>query len=315
MSSNIYDLIIIGAGAAGLTASIYAGRYGLKVAIFDKLTPGGQLAETPLIENYPGFKAISGPELSNLMKEQAIAAGTEFFEVTEITDIQKENNQFKIVTADIQEFTAHAVILAMGSHPRKLQVPGEEEFLGRGVSYCALCDAPFFKNKRVMVVGGGNTAVVSAKYLSDLGSAVRLVHRKSTTRGEEVIKKELMAQNVTFHWNTVIKEIRGKDKVKAVSLETKGKVQEIEIDGIFIHIGEVPNNDLAKKLGLELDSQGFVKVGDCAETSIPGIFAAGDLTGGILQVSTAVGKGTIAAVNAYLYIKGGWYGDGEKTKE
>jgi len=308
----VYDLIIIGAGAAGLTAGIYAGRYGLKVAIFDKLSAGGQLALTPLIENYPGYKAISGPELAKLMKEQAETAGAEIYELEEVIDIKKENDKFQVLTAMGNEFLAQAIILTVGSAPRKLEVPGEKEFTGRGVSYCALCDAAFFKKKRVIVVGGGNTAIVSAKYLSDLGSDVALVHRKATTRGEETLKKELMQQNVQFYWNTVIKQIEGENKVNKIVLETEGHLKEIEIDGVFIHIGEVPTNSLAQKIGINLDSEGFIIVNERAETNLPGIFAAGDITGGILQVATAVGKGTTAAVNAYLYIKGGWYGEQKK---
>jgi thioredoxin reductase (NADPH) len=307
-----YDIIIVGAGAAGLTAGIYTGRYGLKVAIFDKLMAGGQLALTPLIENYPGYKAIPGPELATLMKDHAIAAGAEILEVEEVLDIYKEPEFFRISTVNGTEFKARAVILAQGSTPRKLCVEGEAELMGRGVSYCALCDAQFFKKKRVIVVGGGNTAVVSAKYLSDLGSDVSLVHRKSTTRGEETIKKELIAQNVKFHWNTVIKAIKGDTKVKSVVLDTQGRQQEIPIDGVFIHIGEDPNNALAKKIGLKLDAEGFIAVNEKCETSMKGVFAAGDCTGGIFQVSTAVGKGTTAAVNAYLFIKGGWYGEQKK---
>jgi len=309
-----YDVIIVGAGAAGLTAGIYAGRYGLRVAIFDKLTAGGQLALTPLIENYPGYKAIPGPELATLMKEHAIAAGVELFELEEVLDIHQQGDFFNVTTSE-NEFTARAIILTVGSTPKKLQIPGEAEFTGRGVSYCALCDAPFFKKKRVMVVGGGNTAVVSAKYLSDIGSQVSLIHRKGTTRGEETIKKELIAQNVGFYWNSIVKEIKGENKVKSVIIDTQGRLQEVPIDGIFIHIGEIPTNGLAKQLGLALDSDGFIVVNDKCETSMKGIFAAGDITGGILQVSTAVGKGTIAAVNVYLYLKGGdWYGD-QKVKE
>ncbi len=307
--TNHYDLIIVGAGAAGLTAGIYAGRYGLKVAIFEKLTAGGQLALTPLIENYPGYKAISGPELADLMKEHAEEAGAELFEVIEVVKIKKQNDGFNITTADNQEFTTKAIILTVGSMPRKLGIPGEQELIGRGVSYCAICDAPFFKNKRVIVVGGGNTALVSAKYLSDLGTNVHLVHRRSTTRGEETIKQELMKQNVQFHWNSILKEIKGQDKVAAVTIDTQGTTQEVEIDGVFIHIGEVPTNSLALQLGINLDPEGFIVVNNKAETNIQGIFAAGDITGGVLQVSTAVGEGTIAAVSAYLYIKGGWYGD------
>jgi thioredoxin reductase (NADPH) len=307
--ANEYDVIIIGAGAAGLTAGIYAGRYGLRVAIFDKLMAGGQLALTPLIENYPGYKAISGPELADLMKAHAEAAGATLFELEEVEDIEKTNGLFKVTTVNEERYTAKALILTVGSMPRKLGVAGEQEFTGRGVSYCALCDAPFFKKKKVIVVGGGNTAVVSAKYLADLGSDVRLVHRRATTRGEETLKKELMAQNVQFFWNSVVKEVKGEEKVSSVTIDTQGVLQELATDGIFIHIGEVPTNELAKKLGLELDAEGFVKINNHAETNLPGVFAAGDITGGILQVSTAVGEGTIAAVNAYLYIKGGWYGE------
>ncbi|MHA1276203.1 MAG: thioredoxin-disulfide reductase [Candidatus Helarchaeota archaeon] len=307
--SKGYDIIIIGAGAAGLTAAIYSGRYGVKVAILEKLTAGGQLALTPLIENYPGYKAISGPDLAEHMKEHAEAAGAELFELVEVVNIQKEEDLFKITTADAQEFTAKAIILTTGSVPRKLGIPGEDEFLGRGVSYCAICDAPFFKEKKVVVVGGGNTAVVSAKYLAELGSEVRLVHRRATTRGEATIRKELQAQDVQFFWNSVVKEVKGNEKVTSITIDRHGKVQEIETDGLFIHVGEIPTNELAKKLQLELDEEGFVKINTKAETNIEGVFAAGDLTGGILQVSTAVGEGTIAAVNAYLYLRGGsWYG-------
>ncbi|MFX1293942.1 MAG: NAD(P)/FAD-dependent oxidoreductase [Promethearchaeota archaeon] len=308
MAKN-YDLIIIGAGAAGLTAGIYAGRYGLKVAIFEKLTAGGQLALTPIIENYPGYKTITGPELAGLMKTQAEEAGAEIFEITEVIDIKKENSGFKIITADMQEFTARTIILTVGSNPRKLSVPGEEKFTGRGVSYCALCDAPFFRDKKVIVVGGGNTAVVSAKYLSDLASNVSLVHRRSTTRGEETIKQELIKQNVQFFWNSVVKEIKGEKKVNSVTIDTQGELKNVMTDGIFVNIGELPTNTLANKLELELDSEGFVVVNKHAKTSMKGVFAAGDITGGVLQVSTAVGEGTVAAVNAYLYIKGGWYGE------
>ncbi|NVM55143.1 MAG: FAD-dependent oxidoreductase [Candidatus Helarchaeota archaeon] len=311
--SRSYDLIIVGAGAAGLAAGIYAGRYGLKTAIFDKVMAGGELALTPLIENYPGFKAIAGPELVDLMKEHAEVAGADVREVEEVVDIQKNGAIFRVLTVNNEEFTAKAIILTVGSEPRKLEVPGEVDFIGRGVSYCAMCDAPFFKHKKVLVVGGGNTAVVSAKYLSDLESDVSLVHRRGTTRGEETIKQELIKQNVKFLWNTTVKEIKGTEKVKAVTIDTQGETRDIETDGIFIHIGDNPNNELAKKLGLNLDSEGFVVVNNHAETNIEGIFAAGDITGGILQVSTAVGEGTIAAVNAYLYIKGGWYGE-KKTK-
>ena len=164
------------------------------------------------------------------------------------------------------------------------------------------------------MVGGGNTAVVSAKYLADLGSDVSLVHRKPTTRGEETLKQELTKQNVKFFWNTVVREINGKEKVYKVTLDTQGAVKDVETDGIFIHIGDIPQNEIAKKLGLELDDKGFVVVNKNAETNVDGVFAAGDITGGILQVSTAVGEGTIAAVNAYLYIKGGWYGE-QKSKD
>lgn len=309
MSEQNYDLIIIGAGAAGLAAGIYAGRYGLKTIIFDKMLAGGELALTPLIENYPGFKAIAGPALVDLMKEHAESAGAVLHEVEEVVDILKEGEQFRVSTVNDTQYIAKAIILTVGSEPRKLQVSGEEEFVGRGVSYCAMCDAPFFKNKRVLVIGGGNTAVVSAKYLSDLGADVALVHRRTTTRGEETIKQELMKQNVKFYWNTTVKAIKGREKVTAVALDEQGTQRDVETDGIFIHIGDIPTNALAKRLGVTLDEQGFVVVNKHAETSMRGVFAAGDITGGILQVSTAVGEGTIAAVNAYLYIKGGWYGD------
>ena len=299
-----YDLIIIGGGPAGITAGIYAVRRNLKTLIIEKTEMGGTVALISEIENYPGFKRISGKELTEKFHQHAKELGVEFT-IEEVTQIIKTENEFKIKTWE-NEYKAKAVILATGSKHRKLGVPGEEEFIGKGVSYCATCDAPFFKDKIVAIVGGGNTAVKDAKYLSEICSKVYLIHRRDQFRADEMDVEELKKRtNVEFVLNSIVEEIKGDSKVKFILVRNKetGETKEIAIDGIFIDIGEVPNSDLAESLGVELDEKGFIKVNERMETNVPGVYAAGDVTGGLAQIVVAAAKGAIAAVSAYEYIR------------
>jgi len=308
------DLLIIGAGAAGLAAGIYSARYGLKTLILEEKVSGGLTATAPFIENYPGFIKIPGIELMDKITEHAESFGVEVEEVTKITDIKVEG-ELNIIVTDEEGMTykCKACIISTGTEHKKLNVPGETELTGKGVSYCSTCDGPIFKNRKVAVVGGGNNAVISAIYMDEsLKAQVSLVHRRDELRAENALSKDIKAnQKITKYWNSTIQEIKGDDKVEAVVLKDSktNELKEVKLDGVFINIGELPRNELAKKLNVELDDYGYINVNRKQETNISGIYAAGDVTGGILQTCTAVGEGCTAAVYAYLYIQGGWYSD------
>lgn len=307
-----FDLLIIGGGAAGLTAALYGARYGLKTAVLEEKVAGGLTATAPIIENYPAFKQINGMELMDLMREQVEGFGAEIIEITKIIDIIIEGKmKIKTIAESGDEFYGKACILSTGSDYKKLNVPGEKDLLGQGVSYCSTCDGAFFKNKKVAVIGGGNNACISARYLnSNLNAQVALVHRRNDLRGEKFLTDDIKNDSkIEKYWNSVIEEIKGQNKVETLvlrNLKTQ-KTQEVPLDGVFINIGEIPNNDLAKKLNLELDEDGYVVVNRKFETNVEGIFAAGDITGGVLQTIVSAGEGAAAAVSAYLYIQGGWY--------
>ncbi len=299
-----YDFIIIGGGPAGLTAGIYAVRKNLKTLVIEKSEFGGTVNLTFEIENYPGFRRISGAELAKKFHKHAADLGVEFSS-DEVKEISKDGNWFVVKTWE-GEYRAKAILLATGSRHRELGVPGEKEFTGRGVSYCAVCDAPFFKEKTVAIVGGGNTAVKDALYMAEICSKVYLIHRRDQFRADELDISELKKkQNVEFVLNSVVSEIRGDTKVNSVVVKNKetNEEREIQIDGIFIDIGEIPNNELAKMLGVELDARGFIKVNDNMETSVQGVYAAGDITGKLTQIVVAAAQGAIAAVAAYEYIR------------
>jgi len=306
-----WELIIIGAGPAGLTAGIYAGRRELKTLILEEKIPGGTAADSPLIENYPGFRSISGRELMDKMLEHCKSFGVQIHELEGVTELNLDGQQGdRLVKTSKDLYSAKAVIIATGSHYRELGVPGEKEFRGRGVSYCATCDGPFFKNKRVVVVGGGNTAAVSALFLADIASEVRLVHRREQLRAEEAIFKELQNKGVKFLWNSVVKEIKGENLVKSVTIynQKTGETLEIETDGVFINIGEEPNSEIAKAAGVQVDEHGYIIVDSRQRTNIPGVYAAGDVTNcPIKQIGVAVGQGIIAAEEAYGYIRRPYY--------
>ena len=291
-----YDIAIIGAGAAGYTAAIYAGRSGASVIIFDKGMGGGLTSEADVIENYPGFKKIKGPELMEKMKEHASQYADMHF-LEEVKEIESFEDGIKIKTSK-REYKVGAVILCTGTEHKKLGVKGEKEFRGRGVSYCATCDGPFFIGKKVAVVGGGNTAISEAIYLKDIGCDVTVIHRRDELRAEKILEDEAKEKGVKFIWNSIVDEIFGDNTVKGIKIKNvkNGDIKEIDIDGIFISIGEEPQNQLAKQIGIELDKKGYIKVDRMQRTSVKRIYAAGDITNGIRQIVTACSEGAIAAL-------------------
>ncbi len=301
-----WELIIIGAGAAGLAAGIYGARSGLNTLILEEKMAGGTMADAPTIENYPGFQSINGRELAQKIVVHCRSVGVEIHELEKVVSLDLESDK-KIVKTDKTTYEAKAVIFACGTHYRELGVLGEKEFRGRGVSYCGVCDGPLFKSKRVLVVGGGNSAVVTALYVAELASEVKLSHRRGVLRAEEALVKALKSKrNVEILWNTEVKEIEGEKVVgKALLFDNKtGKTKELEVDGVFIQVGEAPNSQLAKKAGVNVDRKGYIIVDTRQHTSIAGVYAAGDVTNHpVKQVGTAVGQGITAALEAYGYIR------------
>ena len=300
------ELIVIGAGPAGLSTALYAARMGLEVLVVEKGLAGGLMLEIPLIENYPGFpNGISGQELAKLMVEQAKVHGVAIRELEEAIELDLKGD-VKTVKTNKASYEAKAIVIATGCSHRELGVPGEEEFRGRGVSYCGLCDGPLFKGKRVLVVGGGNAAATTALYLSDLASEVLLVHRRDTLRAEEILVKRLAEKGVKFVLNSVLTEIYGDEVVRGVKIRDlkTGEEDELEVDGVFIQVGEVPNSELAAKAGVQVDEGSFIIVDVRQRTNLPGVYAAGDVTNyPVKQVATAVGQGVTAAVEAYGFVK------------
>jgi len=306
------ELVIVGGGPAGLAAALYAARLGLNAVLLEAKVVGGQAAEAAFIENYPGFEHIRGMELIDKMRSQVEKFGCEIREMEPVRKIVKEDGKLRVITSS-EEYVADAVIIASGRERKKLGALGEEEFKGRGVSYCATCDAPLYRGKRVVVVGGGNTAASEALYLSEVAKEVHLVHRREDLRAEKALKERLKERGVIFHWNSVLKAIEGDQLVRRVVLQNlkTGEEESLNVDGVFIAIGEIPSSRLAVDLGVNVDEEGYILVDRKQMTNVEGVFAAGDVTGGVMQVATAVGEGAAAAVNAYLYIRKGWYGEGK----
>ncbi len=304
-----WDLVIIGAGPAGLTAGLYGARSGLKTLVIEEKITGGAVLDTPLVENYPGFESISGRVLADKMTVQCKKAGAEISELEKVVELTPEGEK-KVVKTSRALYTASAVIIASGRHYKTLGVLGETEFRGRGVSYCTLCDGAFFKGRNVIVIGGGNSAVVSARYLANIASHVTLAHRRSQLRADEMLVKDLITQGVEIILNTELKEIKGDAKVKKVGLVNSktGEAMEVDVDGVFIQIGEIPNSQIAKEGGIELDKTGYIIVDSRQRTNIDGVYAAGDVTTGLVkQIGTAVGEAIIAASEAFGYIKRPYY--------
>jgi len=298
----IYDTIIIGAGAGGLTAGLYASRRNLKTLIISK-DLGGQTAIATEIENYPGVLGQpNGAKLMQDFKKQATSFGAEI-KLESVTQIKAEKKQF-LVKTEKAEHQTQTIILAFGLSHRELGVKGEKDFVGKGVAYCATCDAPFFKNKRVAVVGGGNSALDSAELLSDIAKKVYLIHRRENFTAESVLQREVgEAENIEVLLNSEIKEIKGKDKVSSIIVTNVSGRTEFKIDGVFIQIGYAPKTSWLKKL-VKLNKYSEVITDENCQTSHPGIFAAGDVTDApYKQIVISAGEGAKAALQAYDYIK------------
>ena len=305
-----WDVIIIGAGAAGLAAGIYAGRSGLKTLVIDEKMAGGTAADAPSVENYPGFSQISGAELAEKMVSHCRKTGAAIRELEAVTGLELKDKKKTVHTAG-STYEANALIIASGSHYREIGVKGEQEFRGRGVSYCGVCDGPFFRNKRVLVVGGGNSALTTALYLSGIAAEVFVVHRRRAFRAEEVLVKDVESRkNINILLSTEISEIKGEKVVNKVLLSSgeAGETKELTVDGVFVQVGEVPNSQVAREAGVEVDPYGYIKIDLFQRTSIAGVYAAGDVSDHpIKQIGTAVGQGITAALEAYSYIRQPYY--------
>lgn len=301
----IYDVIIAGAGPAGMTAAVYTSRANLSTLMIERGIPGGQMANTEDVENFPGFAHILGPELSNKMFEHAKKFGAEYAygDIKEIID----GEEYKIVKTGSKEYKARAVIIATGAEYKKLGVPGEKEYGGRGVSYCAVCDGAFFKGKELVVVGGGDSAVEEGVYLTRFANKVTIVHRRDELRAQKILQKRAFEnEKIDFIWNHTVKEIHGTDgKVSSVTLVSteNGEEREFKTDGVFIYIGMVPLSKPFENLGIT-NENGYIETNEKMETKVPGIFAAGDIREKTLrQIVTATGDGSIAAQSAQHYVE------------
>lgn len=294
----VFDVSIIGFGPAGMSAAVYAKRFGLSTLVFEQGLVGGNAALSPLIENYLGFPEISGSDLVTAMENHAKKYVDKF--VSErVEQVERANERFVLRTHAGSE-EARAVIIATGTKHRELGVDGEKRLLGKGVSYCATCDGFFFRNKRVAVVGGGNTAAVEALYLREVGAEVYLIHRRDRLRAEDVYFKRLSEKKVNIIWNTVVKEILGEKKVEALRLENKdGGSSVLAVDGVFVAIGDEPQNEIARMLGANINDAGYVVVDAGCRTNVQYVYACGDLTGLFNQVIVAAAQGALAARSAY----------------
>jgi len=305
-----WELIIIGAGPAGLAAGIYGVRSGLKTLVLEERIAGGTTADAPMIENYPGFRSVSGFELAQKMVAHAKDSGVTIHEFERVTELDLKTAD-KTVKSDKATYKTKAVIITSGSHYRELDIPGEKEFRGKGVSYCGLCDGPLFKGKRLLVVGGGNSALITTLYLAGLASEVKIAHRKDSFRAEAALVQSLREKpNIEILWNTEITQIKGERLVnKAILLDNKANVtRELTIDGIFVQVGEDPNSRIAREASVAVDEDGYIIVDALQRTSIHGVYAAGDVSNHpVKQVGTAVGQGITAATEAYGYIRRPYY--------
>ena len=302
---KIYDVIIAGAGPAGMTAAVYTSRANLSTLMIERGMPGGQMANTEDVENYPGFESILGPDLSTKMFEHAKKFGAEYAygDIKEIID----NGEYKTVVAGSKQYKAYSVIISAGAEYKKVGVPGEKELSGRGVSYCAVCDGAFFKQKELYVIGGGDSAVEEGVYLTRFASKVTIVHRRDELRAQKILQDRAFAnEKIDFIWNHTIKSINDKDgKVGSVTLVStqNGEEQELPADGVFIYIGMIPLSKPFASLGIT-NENGYIETNEQMETKVKGIFAAGDIREKTLrQIVTATGDGSIAAQSAQHYVE------------
>ncbi|BDZ30109.1 thioredoxin-disulfide reductase [Lactiplantibacillus sp. WILCCON 0030] len=299
-----YDVIIIGAGPAGMTAALYASRANLSVLLLDRGIYGGQMNNTAAIENYPGFKSVLGPDLAKDMYESATQFGAEYAYGS--VESVEDKGDVKIVKTDSDTFETKALVIGTGSEYRKLGVPGEDTYGGRGVSYCAVCDGAFFRNKHVVVIGGGDSAIEESTYLTQLVAKVTVIHRRDQLRAQQILQKRAFANDkIDFVWNSNVTEIVGDGKkvtgVKVNNNQT-GENSEIVVDGVFIYVGINPITKPFSNLGIT-DENGWIETNDHMETKVPGIFAIGDVRKKDLrQVATAVGEGGTAGQQVYNYL-------------
>jgi len=304
IQDEIYDVVVIGAGPGGMTAALYASRSDLSTLILERGAPGGQLINTAEVENYAGFKSIEGPELANKMYEGATQFGAEytFGDVQEIVD----GEEYKEIITSNKIFKARTIVIATGAEHKKLGIPGENELNGRGVSYCAVCDGAFFRDRPLVVVGGGDSAVEEGTYLTQFASDVTIIHRRDELRAQRLLQDRAFDNDkVNFIWDTVVEEIEGEDNVQSLQLRNvkTDEVSEMPTDGVFVYIGLLPNSDAFENLGIT-DEEGWIETDNNMQTSVPGIFAVGDVRQTVLrQIATAVGDGSIAGDAAYNYIQ------------
>lgn len=302
---QLYDVIIAGAGPAGMTAAVYASRANLNTLMIERGIPGGQMANTEDVENYPGFDHVLGPDLSNKMFEHAKKFGAEYAygDIKEVID----NGDYKTIITSNKEYKTKALIIATGAEYKKIGIPGEEELSGRGVSYCAVCDGAFFKERHLVVVGGGDSAVEEGMYLTKFASKVTIIHRRDELRAQKILQDRAFKNDkIDFIWDTVVKEINGTDgKVSSVTLENRktGEESDFSADGVFIYIGTVPLSEPFQSLGITND-EGYILTDENMATKVPGVFAAGDIRDKKLrQIVTATGDGSIAAEEAISYVE------------
>ncbi len=298
------DLVIVGAGPAGLTAGIYAVRAGLKAVVLEKHIVGGQVALTPVVENYPGFVSVPGKQLMDIMSQHAreyvpVHEGESVDAIT-LGDLTKDETI--TVTTSRGKYSTKTVILTTGASYRKLGATGEDTYFGRGINYCASCDGYLYKGKSVAIIGGGNTALTDALHLKNLGVNVSIIHRGDTFRAQKPLQDSVEHEQIPVLWNTVVEEIEGDGRrvsnLKIRNLMTQ-TVTDLPVDGAFVAIGQKASTGLAKSIGVELKEDGFVKVESDMRTNVPRVYAAGDLTGGLQQIVTAIGEGSIAAMSAF----------------
>lgn len=303
-SENVYDVIIAGAGPAGMTSAVYTSRARMKTLMVEKDLPGGQMTKTEEIENYPGFEMILGPDLSNKMFEHSKKFGADYVrgDIKEIID----GYPLKTVVIDDKEYKSKSIIIATGAKHRKIGIPGESELSGFGVSYCAVCDGAFFADQELVVVGGGDSAVEEAIFLTRFASKVTIIHRRDELRAQKIIQKRAFDnEKINFIWNHTVEEVLGDGLVTGVLIKDKitGETREFPCSGIFIYIGMDPLSDCVKDLGIT-NENGYIVVDEDMKTSVKGIFSAGDVNEKMLrQIITATGDGSVAALSAQQYVE------------
>lgn len=299
-----FDIVIIGAGPSGYTAGIYCSRAGYDTLILSGILPGGQLVNTTEVENYPGFeKGVMGPDLMIEMRKQTQRMGTTIID-DEVVDVDFRHKPFKVLTAS-EEYEGRAVIIATGANPRKLGVNGEQTFAGKGVSYCATCDGPFFRNQELIVVGGGDSAVEEATFLTKFATTVHIVHRRESLRASKIMQERAIKNNkIKFHWNSAVIDIKGDQKMRQAVLKNikTGEEKILDVAGLFVAIGHEPNTKLFKKQ-IDLDDEGYIILKNKTHTNIEGVFAAGDVHDrSYKQAITAAGFGCMAAIDVDKYL-------------